>query len=220
MLAAALTPAARAQATAAPGQSAPSQAAPGPATPAAAAPPPAATAPAATGDATGEAAGAREKALLERIRQLKAPRWRAFGACRYDWSTWRLAEGAVRTTAFECGPPAPAGAATGPAPGAAPGTVSGSVAVHCDTLKLTRRVGDAAWEPWRLPYSRSESTTQGGEDEMLASLCANVTTPATPAAAPAAPPAAAKPAAKPATPKPSTAKPASSKPSGSKPATP
>ncbi|MFY8149764.1 MAG: hypothetical protein ACOVNL_11205, partial [Prochlorococcaceae cyanobacterium] len=88
--------------------------------------------------------------------------------CRYDWSSWRLAEGNVRTTAFECGTP----------------PVAGTVAVHCETLKLTRRVGEAAWEPWRLPFSRGESTTQGGEDEMLASLCANVTAPSKPAAAP------------------------------------
>jgi len=32
----------------------------------------------------------RERKLLERIRKLKAPRWRSFGPCRYDWSAWRL----------------------------------------------------------------------------------------------------------------------------------
>ncbi|MCT0226515.1 hypothetical protein [Synechococcus sp. CS-1328] len=144
---------------------------------------PAATKPAATDDS--EAPGAREKALLEKIRSLKAPRWRVFGVCRYDWAGWRLAEGNVRTTAVECGSP----------------PVSSSVAVHCDTLKLTRRVGDAAWETWRLPFSRDESTTLGGEDEMMASLCANVTPASTPATLPpAAQPAGDNPAPKSATP--------------------
>ena len=171
---------------------------------------PAATEPAATDDS--EAPGAREKALLEKIRSLKAPRWRVFGVCRYDWAGWRLAEGNVRTTAVECDTP----------------PVSSIVAVHCDTLKLTRRVGDSPWETWRLPFSRDESTTLGGEDEMMASLCANVT----PASTPATPPPAAQPAGetsapksaapqtkapktappKATAPKPVTAKPASSKP--------
>ena len=99
----------------------------------------------------------KEQELLERIRKLKAPRWRSFGPCRYDWSAWRLSEGDVRSTAVECGePPALA-----------------SVAVHCPTLKLTRRTGSGAWEDWRLPLSADESKTIGGEDRMIASLCAN-----------------------------------------------
>ncbi|CAK6693048.1 hypothetical protein [Synechococcus sp. CBW1107] len=132
-----------------------------------AAPAPAATEPAPASD-NGEAPGAREKALLEKIRSLKAPRWRVFGACRYDWAGWRLAEGNVRTTGVACGDP----------------PVTGSVAVHCDTLKLTRRVGESPWETWRLPFSRGESTTLGGEDEMMANLCANVTPASTPATPP------------------------------------
>ncbi len=108
----------------------------------------------------------KEKELLERIRKLKAPRWRSFGSCRYDWSAWRLSEGDVRSTAVECGDPA----------------VAGSVAVHCPSLKLTRRTGSGAWEEWRLPLSAEESKTIGGEDRMAASLCAN----AKPAAGPAA----------------------------------
>lgn len=99
----------------------------------------------------------KEKELLERIRKLKAPRWRSFGPCRYDWSTWRLSEGDVRSTTVECGEP----------------PVQASVAVHCPSLKLTRRTGAGAWEEWRLPLSADESKTIGGEDRMIASLCAN-----------------------------------------------
>jgi len=100
---------------------------------------------------------AKEKELLERIRKLKAPRWRSFGPCRYDWNAWRLSEGAVRSTSVECGDP----------------PVLGSVAVHCASLKLNRRTGTEAWQGWRLPLSIEESKTNGGEDRMAATLCAN-----------------------------------------------
>jgi len=115
----------------------------------------------------------KEKELLERIRKLKAPRWRSFGSCRYDWSAWRLSEGDVRTTAVECGEP----------------PVAASIAVHCPSLKLTRRTGAGPWEEWRLPLSVEESKPIGGEDRMTASLCAN----AKPAVAPAATGSTAKP---------------------------
>jgi hypothetical protein len=117
----------------------------------------------------------REQQLLEQIRRLKAPQFRSFGVCRYDWSTWRLVDGAARTTTVECGDP----------------PVKGNVAVHCPSLKLTRSVGGGPWDGWRLPLSIEESTTTGGEDLMVAALCANVTpagesgaTPATPATPP------------------------------------
>jgi len=125
---------------------------------------------------SGATPSSKEKELLERIRKLKAPRWRSFGPCRYDWSAWRLSEGDVRSTAVECGEP----------------PVQASVAVHCPSLKLTRRTGSGAWEDWRLPLSADESKTIGGEDRMIASLCANakpatgaatVTPPKTPPAA-------------------------------------
>lgn len=110
------------------------------------------------------ALGNKEKQVLERIRQLKVPRWRSYGVCRYDWSAWRLSGGGVRVTASECGDPA----------------MASSVGVHCDTLRITRRQGEGAWEAWRLPYALDESSKSGGEDLMVAALCANVT--ATPAA--------------------------------------
>ncbi|MFM7393550.1 MAG: hypothetical protein ACKO22_04100 [Cyanobium sp.] len=110
----------------------------------------------------------KEQQVLDRIRQLKAPRWRSFGVCRYDWGGWRMSEAGVRATAAECGEP----------------PAASSVAVHCDTLRVARRIGDGPWEPWRLPLSSEESKTLGGEDRMVANLCANVapSTPAAPAA--------------------------------------
>ena len=100
----------------------------------------------------------REKELLERIRDLKAPRLRSYGACRYDWAGWRLNEKGVRSTGSECGDP----------------PIRGTVAVYCDTLQLNRRLEEGPWEGWRLPYSAEESPLLGGEDRLVASLCANV----------------------------------------------
>lgn len=116
---------------------------------------------------------AKEQSLLEKIRQLKAPRWKSFGSCRYDWSAWRVAEGGVRTTTSICGAP----------------EVTSKVAVHCDTLRVSHQGAQGAWGEWRLPLSQEESKSQGGEDLMVAHLCANAkpipTAPATPAVAPA-----------------------------------
>ena len=161
--------------------------------------------------APGTTINPREQQLLERIRQLKAPRWRSYGVCRYDWSAWRLTEGAVRTTDVECGA----------------NNSRAVVAVHCDTLQVSRREGDTAWSPWRLPLTAAESKTTGGEDLMVAALCANITptsegatgapaplktvpNPASPAAKPAA-------STKPSNAKPTTAKPTTAKPAGQSP---
>lgn len=100
----------------------------------------------------------REQELLERIRELKAPRLRSYGACRYDWGAWRLNDRGVRSTGSECGEP----------------PIRGTVAVFCDTLQINRRVEEGPWEGWRLPYSAEESPLLGGEDRLVASLCANV----------------------------------------------
>ncbi|MDM7937301.1 MAG: hypothetical protein QUV06_07590 [Cyanobium sp. CZS 48M] len=138
-----------------------------------------------------DAPTAKEKELLEQIRQLKAPRWRSFGACQYDWTSWRLSAKGVRTTMFRCGDP----------------PITGNVAVFCSSLRISRQVADAQWESWRLPLSLGESAATGGEDLMVANLCANAKpapnasneAPAQPGAVskPAAPPAA-KPAVQPA----------------------
>ena len=137
----------------------------------------------------GQELSEKEKALLQKINALKAPRWRTFGACRYDWSGWKLLNSGVRTTAVTCGPDT-----------STPAT-SEQVAVHCDSLKLSLSSGDQAWSSWRLPYSATESKERGGEDRMVASLCANAKPiPKTqPAAPPAVNPAAIKPTAPPST---------------------
>ena len=137
----------------------------------------------------GQELSEKEKALLQKINALKEPRWRTFGACRYDWSGWKLLNSGVRTTAVTCGPDTNAPA------------TSEQVAVHCDSLKLSLSSGDQAWSSWRLPYSAAESKERGGEDRMVASLCANAKPiPKTqPAAPPAVNPAAIKPTAPPST---------------------
>ena len=45
---------------------------------------------------------------------------------------------------------------------------------YCDTLQINRRVEEGPWEGWRFPYSADESPLLGGEDRLVASLCANV----------------------------------------------
>ncbi|MCP9799350.1 hypothetical protein [Synechococcus sp. RedBA-s] len=130
-----------------------------------------------------DALTAKEKELLEQIRRLKAPRWRSFGACKYDWTSWRLSAKGVRTTMFRCGDP----------------PITGNVAVFCSSLRISRQVAEAQWESWRLPLSLGESAATGGEDLMVANLCANAKpAPNASKEAPAQPGAVSKPAAPPA----------------------
>ncbi len=157
---------------------------------------PAASSPTEAPATQGQELSEKEKSLLQKINALKAPRWRSFGACRYDWAGWKLMGDGVRTTAVACGPEASTPAA------------NELVAVHCDSLKLSLRSGDQAWSAWRLPYAAAESKERGGEDRMVASLCANakpIPRPqpsAPPAVNPATKPAATKPTATPSTKKP------------------
>ncbi len=128
----------------------------------AAAPAPAPAAAPVSSDASAETgAGAglspTEQQLLEKIRQMKGSPWRAYGNCRYDWSGWRLSDGGVRVTKVECGDP----------------PRKGGVAVHCGTLRVNRLTPEGTWGVWRLPYSEQESKESGGEDLMVATLCAN-----------------------------------------------
>ncbi|WP_398328333.1 hypothetical protein [Vulcanococcus sp.] len=161
---------------------------------------PTATSPAEAPATQNQELSEKEKTLLQKINALKAPRWRSFGACRYDWSGWKLLSSGVRTTAVNCGPDTNANP-----------TTSEQVAVHCDTLKLSIQNGDQAWSSWRLPYAANESKERGGEDLMVASLCANAkpipkTQPAAPpAVSPTGKPAATKPTSTPATKKTTTA---------------
>ena len=130
---------------------------------------PAASTPAETtaGDSSG--LSDKEKALLQKLNALKTPRWRTFGPCQYDWSTWRLLPEGVRITSVQCS----VASAAGKEKGAPAATVSDSVAVHCDSLKLSIKSADQPWSSWRLPYSATESTARGSEDLMVVALCAN-----------------------------------------------
>lgn len=140
----------------------------GPRTPGADSLAPGATAPASSSPASA-APTAREKQLLERIQQLKGDPMRSFGACRYAWSRWRMGDNGVRLTEVQCG---------------GEPVQKGTVAVHCDSLRINRKMGEGSWETWRLPLSVRESTSSGGEDLMVATLCANVKPTSTPSAAP------------------------------------
>lgn len=110
-----------------------------------------------------------ETRLLEQIRQLKGQQWRVFGACRYSWGGWRMGDNDVRLTDVQCG---------------AEWAVKGTIAVHCASLRVNRKMGEGDWEAWRLPLAGDESTSSGGEDRMVATLCANITPAAKPAPAP------------------------------------
>ena len=121
----------------------------------------------AAGDGTG--LSDKEKALLRKINALKTPRWRQFGPCQYDWSAWKLLHDDLRITSVQCGVTTSA-VKEKAAPSAA---VVDSIAVHCDALELSIKSADQPWSSWRLPYSATESSARGGEDLMVAALCAN-----------------------------------------------
>ena len=139
--------------------------------PAASSPATTTAAPSAATPIAGDASGLsdKEKALLQKLNALKTPRWRTFGPCQYDWSTWKLMPEGVRITSVQCG-----AATVADKEKAAPAaTVSESVAVHCDSLKVSIKSADQPWSSWRLPYSATESTARGDEDLMVVALCAN-----------------------------------------------
>ena len=54
---------------------------------------------------TATEAETKKQAILDKIRQLKNPRWKTSGSCRYDWGAWWIGEGSVRTTTSVCGSP-------------------------------------------------------------------------------------------------------------------
>ena len=114
-----------------------------------------------------------QRALLERIRKERDGDLRTFDQCRYRWDTWKLQAGGVRTTTYSC---------------QRSEILDHTIGVSCDTLKLNvyrpvTPLGQTperwAWSAWRLPEA-------GGEEQMVASLCANaLPAPAKPAAKPA-----------------------------------
>lgn len=120
-----------------------------------------------------------QQAVLEKIRRLRDGNQRRFGSCSYRWDSWKLHADGTRTTTYSCeGTP----------------IVDRTIGVNCsklqinsyDPLPAASGKGEGwAWGSWRLPQP-------GGEEQMVATLCANAlppppTAPAT--TAPAQPPA-------------------------------
>lgn len=129
---------------------------------------------------------AAQQAVLERIRRLRDGDQRRFGSCSYRWDRWKLLADGNRTTSYSC-----------------EGTtiVDRTIGVNCSKLQINSydpvpqasAKGDGkpeakadswAWGTWRLPKS-------GGEEQMVASLCANAlpTPPAATGTTPTSPPA-------------------------------
>jgi len=98
----------------------------------------------------------KDKALLQKISALKAPRWRTFGACRYDWAGWKLMPDGVRTTSVQCGPET---AATTPGSAAA----ASQAAASGQAL-----IAQAAW--WRLLTSSPVQATGSKADHAEAGV--------------------------------------------------
>ncbi|MCX5969320.1 MAG: LysM peptidoglycan-binding domain-containing protein [Cyanobacteria bacterium] len=98
-----------------------------------------------------------EQALLQKIRSAPSSTWRQYGSCNYDWGGWRLIANGVRTTATDCG-----------------GTAKRwTVGVHCEKLLVNTFHSDSGWQSWKKPAG-PDSKFRAGEDEMVAALCANV----------------------------------------------
>jgi len=102
----------------------------------------------------------KEQQLLDRIRKARDGDLRTFGQCSYRWDTWKLQAGAVRTTTYSC---------------QRSEILDHTIGVSCSALKLSTyrpvtRLGQTperwAWSAWRLPEA-------GGEEQMVAALCAN-----------------------------------------------
>lgn len=96
----------------------------------------------------------RELQLLLQIRSIGHPQWRTYGACQYDWASWKLSHTGVRTTVSVCG------------------KQESLVGVSCSKLMVTR-LSSSGWEKWRRPML-SEGLPNSGEDRMLAAVCANI----------------------------------------------
>ena len=98
-----------------------------------------------------------EKVVLQRIRSSSyTPQWRTYGQCSYDWSGWKLHTNGIRTTGVDCGGTA----------------MRWQIGVSCDRLMVNIRSRDATWNGWEPPAG-PEDRFRRGEDQMVASLCAN-----------------------------------------------
>ena len=117
--------------------------------------------------------------MLDRIRRMRDGDQRRFGSCSYRWDRWKLLADGNRTTTYSCEDTA---------------IVDRTIGVNCSKLQINsydpvppshaKGEGNAeakgatwSWGTWRLPKP-------GGEEQMVASLCANALP--IPAAAPSA----------------------------------
>lgn len=102
-----------------------------------------------------------QQAVLDRIRRLRDGDQRRFGTCSYRWDRWKLQPDGSRTTSYSCegNPP----------------IANHTIGVNCSKLQINsfnpsaERSGSSergAWGSWRLP-------APGGEEQMVATLCAN-----------------------------------------------
>ena len=112
-----------------------------------------------------------EQAVLERIRRLRDGDSRRFGSCTYRWDRWRLLADGTRTTNFSCDR-------------AEVGTEL--VGVNCAKLQINvyTRSQDSQGQPERWTWGTWRLPAAGGEEQMVASLCANLLPKATPLANP------------------------------------
>ena len=99
---------------------------------------------------------AREQALLDQIRSAPTGGWRRYGKCSYEWNAWKMVGNGTRTTAADCG-----------------GTANRwIVGVNCERLTVNTYRSDTGWQGWEAPAE--PESYRGGEDEMVAALCANI----------------------------------------------
>jgi hypothetical protein len=130
---------------------------PGGSAPPAAQPQPAST----SAPASGTKPTSAQQAVLDRIRRLRDGDQRRFGNCSYRWDRWKLQPDGSRTTSYSCE--------------GSPPIVNHTIGVNCSKLQInsfnpSAEHSDTAqrgsWGSWRLPAA-------GGEEQMVATLCAN-----------------------------------------------
>lgn len=104
---------------------------------------------------------AAQQAVLDRIRRLRDGEPRRFGSCSYRWDRWKLQPDGSRTTTYSCEGTTP--------------IVNHTIGVNCSKLQINSfnpslERSDSGerggWGRWRLPEP-------GGEEQMVATLCAN-----------------------------------------------
>ncbi|MFM7087331.1 MAG: hypothetical protein ACKOXO_10140 [Cyanobium sp.] len=112
-----------------------------------------------------------EQSVLERIRRLRDGDSRRYGNCSYRWDRWKLLKDGTRTTQTSCGEARPEGGQ------AVPAVTSDQqlVGVNCAKLQIntTSRMAATEEQPERWVWGRWRLPAAGGEEQMVAALCAN-----------------------------------------------